>query len=485
MDGMTDRVSQLSPVKRALLAMDQLQSRLDVAERANSQPIAVVGMSCRFPGKAGSPEEYWQLLRNGIDAVTEVPAERWNIDDYYAADPETPGKMYSRHGGFLEGIDRFDPWFFRISPREAASMDPQQRLLLEVSWEALEDAGLAPDSLKGSQTGVFVGITTNDYAQLLMRHGGSSRIDGYFFTGNPLNTAAGRLSYTLGFQGPSISLDTACSSSLVSIHQACRSLRSGECHLALAGGVNLILAPENTVAVCRTRALARDGRCKTFDATADGFVRSEGCGIVALKTLSQATADGDRILAVIRGAAVNHDGASSGFTVPNGKAQEALILKALGGLAPAEIDYVEAHGTGTALGDPIEVNALAAILGRGRAPGRPLRIGSAKTNIGHAESAAGMAGLIKVILALRHEEIPPHLHWQQPQSPNPVGGDSSRSLQGIRPLALGRQAQDGGSECLRRQRHECPSGAGRSARSGRDSRGLRAAGARAGAIGKE
>ena len=414
MDGMTDRVSQLSPVKRALLAMDQLQSRLDVAERANSQPIAVVGMSCRFPGKAGSPEEYWQLLRNGIDAVTEVPAERWNIDDYYAADPETPGKMYSRHGGFLEGIDRFDPWFFRISPREAASMDPQQRLLLEVSWEALEDAGLAPDSLKGSQTGVFVGITTNDYAQLLMRHGGSSRIDGYFFTGNPLNTAAGRLSYTLGFQGPSISLDTACSSSLVSIHQACRSLRSGECHLALAGGVNLILAPENTVAVCRTRALARDGRCKTFDATADGFVRSEGCGIVALKTLSQATADGDRILAVIRGAAVNHDGASSGFTVPNGKAQEALILKALGGLAPAEIDYVEAHGTGTALGDPIEVNALAAILGRGRAPGRPLRIGSAKTNIGHAESAAGMAGLIKVILALRHEEIPPHLHCSNP-----------------------------------------------------------------------
>jgi amino acid adenylation domain-containing protein len=408
-------VSQLSPVKRTLLRMEQLEARLDAAERSQTEPIAVVGMSCRFPGGADSPAAYWELLRNGIDAISEVPPDRWNIDEYYDPDPEAAGKMYTRYGGFLRNVDQFDAAFFRISPREAASMDPQQRLLLEVCWEALEVAQVPADSLHGSATGVFVGVTTNDYAQLQMQNGGERRLDGYFFTGNPLNTIPGRVSYFLGLHGPSLAIDTACSSSLVSLHQACQSLRSGECDLALAGGINLILSPATTVAVSRTRALAADGRTKTFDAAADGFVRSEGCGVVVLKKLSDALAARDPVLAVIRSSAVNHDGASSGFTVPSGAAQQAVIRKALGKLAPEEVDYIEAHGTGTALGDPIEVKALAAVFGKDRK--QKLRIGSVKTNIGHAESAAGIAGVIKVILALQHGELPADLHFN---NPNPL-----------------------------------------------------------------
>jgi amino acid adenylation domain-containing protein len=385
-----------------------------VASDPTAEHIAVIGMGCRFPGGADNPDDYWGLLRDGVDAISEVPHTRWNIADYYDPDPEAPGKMYSRHGGFLSGIDQFDAAFFRISPREAAVMDPQQRLLLEVVHEAIEHAGIPIESVKSTQTGVFVGITTNDYAQLQMRDADSRTIDGYFFTGNPLNTAAGRVSYVLGVHGPSMAIDTACSSSLAAIHAACQSLRAGECELALAGGVNLILSPDNTIAVCRTRALAPDGRCKTFDAGADGFVRSEGCGVLVLRRLADAMAAGDRVLASIRGSAVNHDGASSGFTAPNGQAQEAVIRKALGNLPPAAIDYVEAHGTGTALGDPIEVAALAAVFGDGRAPGSKLRIGSVKSNIGHAESAAGIAGVIKVILALQREEIPAQLHFRNP-----------------------------------------------------------------------
>lgn len=402
--------SHLSPVKRTLLRLEQLQSKLDAAERARTEPIAIVGMSCRFPGGANNPEAFWRLLRDGVDAITEVPPSRWNIDEYYDADPDAPGRIYCRHGGFLEGIDLFDPAFFRITPREAASMDPQQRILLEVTHEALEHAGIPVQSLRGSQTGVFIGITTNDYAGLQLKNSNAERLDGYFFTGNPLNTAAGRISYTLGSHGPSMALDTACSSSLASVHAACQSLRNQECDLAIAGGVNLILSPDNTIAVCRTRALAPDGRCKTFDALADGFVRSEGCGVLVLKGLARAMADGDHVLAVIRGSAINHDGASSGFTAPNGRAQEAVIRKALGDLPAHSIDYVEAHGTGTALGDPIEVNALASVLGTGRSAETKLFIGSVKTNIGHAESASGVAGVIKVVLALQHGWIPAHLH---------------------------------------------------------------------------
>ncbi|WP_175038004.1 type I polyketide synthase, partial [Burkholderia contaminans] len=387
---------------------------IDAREAGTPEPIAIVGMSCRFPGAAHDLDAYWNLLNDGVDAISEVPRERWDVDAYYDPDPEAPGRMYSRFGGFLDDVDQFDPAFFRITPREAAAMDPQQRLLLEVSHEALEHAGIPVDSLKGSRTGVFVGITTNDYANLQLRNGGGSGIDGYFFTGNPLNTAAGRISYGLGVQGPSMAIDTACSSSLTAIHTASQNLRSGECDLAIAGGVNLILSPDNSIAVSRTRALAPDGRCKTFDAAADGFVRSEGCGALVLKRLSDALAAGDRVLAVLRGSAVNHDGASSGFTAPNGRAQEAVIRQALGGLPAASIDYVEAHGTGTPLGDPVELQALATVFGAGRDAGRRLRVGSVKTNIGHTESAAGIAGVIKVVLSLNHDRLPAHLHFRQP-----------------------------------------------------------------------
>ncbi|WP_175725334.1 non-ribosomal peptide synthetase/type I polyketide synthase [Burkholderia ambifaria] len=413
-------------------------------ETGTPEPIAIVGMSCRFPGAAHDLDAYWRLLNDGVDAISEVPRERWDVDAYYDPDPEAPGRMVCRFGGFLEDVDQFDPAFFRITPREAAAMDPQQRLLLEVSHEALEHAGIPVDSLKGSRTGVFVGITTNDYANLQLRNGGGSGIDGYFFTGNPLNTAAGRISYGLGVQGPSMAIDTACSSSLTAIHTASQNLRSGECDLAIAGGVNLILSPDNSIAVSRTRALAPDGRCKTFDATADGFVRSEGCGALVLKRLSDALAAGDRVLAVLRGSAVNHDGASSGFTAPNGRAQEAVIRQALGGLPAASIDYVEAHGTGTPLGDPVEVQALATVFGADRGEGRRLRIGSVKTNIGHTESAAGIAGVIKVVLSLNHDRIPAHLHFRQPSPlvrwdalPIEVCAEASAWPRGERPRRAG------------------------------------------------
>ncbi|WP_423395908.1 amino acid adenylation domain-containing protein [Burkholderia sp. LMG 21824] len=416
----------------------------DAREAGTPEPIAIVGMSCRFPGAAHDLDAYWRLLNDGVDAISEVPRERWDIDAYYDPDPEAPGRMVCRFGGFLDDVDQFDPAFFRITPREAAAMDPQQRLLLEVSHEALEHAGIPVDSLKGSRTGVFVGITTNDYANLQLRNGGGSGIDGYFFTGNPLNTAAGRISYGLGAQGPSMAIDTACSSSLTAIHTASQNLRSGECDLAIAGGVNLILSPDNSIAVSRTRALAPDGRCKTFDASADGFVRSEGCGALVLKRLSDALAAGDRVLAVLRGSAVNHDGASSGFTAPNGRAQEAVIRQALGGLPAASIDYVEAHGTGTPLGDPVELQALATVFGAGRDEGRRLRVGSVKTNIGHTESAAGIAGVIKVVLSLNHDRLPAHLHFRQPSPlvqwdalPIEVCAEASAWPRGERPRRAG------------------------------------------------
>ncbi|MDF5727709.1 MAG: type I polyketide synthase, partial [Rhizonema sp. PD38] len=359
------------------------------------------------------PEKLWQLLCEGCDVTGEVPPERWETNSYYDPDPETPGKMYTRSGGFLSQVDHFEPQFFGISPREAAGMDPQQRLLLEVCWEALEKAGEAPDRLAGSQTGVFIGITANDYARLQSQ--ALEQIDSYYITGNTLNAAAGRLSYTLGFQGPSMSIDTACSSSLVAIHQACQSLRNGECNQALAGGVNLILSPEVTVALCRTRMLSPDGRCKTFDADADGFARGEGCGILVLKRLCDAQADKNHILAVIRGSAINQDGASSGFTVPNCSAQQTVIRQALKNakVDVSEVSYVEAHGTGTSLGDPIEVRAIAGVLGKGRSLQEPLKIGTVKTNIGHLESAAGVAGVIKTILQLQHQQIVPHPHLKQ------------------------------------------------------------------------
>lgn len=414
----SSKVDQLNSSQRLLLALKEARTKLEAVERSKSEAIAIIGAGCRFPGKANNPEAFWQLLRNGVDAIAEVPPQRWDINAYYDPEPDTPGKIYTRHGGFLEDIDQFDPQFFGISPQTAAMSDPQQRLLLQVGWEAFENAGQVPERLSGSQTGVFVGITTSDYARILLQDGGLSQIDANYLTGNPLNTVAGRLSYTLGLQGPSLVVDTACSSSLVAVHLACQSLRNRECDQALAGGVNVILSPEGAMALCRTRMMARDGRCKTFDATADGFVRSEGCGVIVLKRVSDALADGDNILALIRGSAVNHNGgSSSSFLAPSGVSQQAVIRKALenSGVKPAQIDYVDVQGTGTALGgDPLEVAALAAAYSQDRPHERPLVIGSVKTNIGHPESAAGIAALLKVVLSLQNKEIPPHLNFKQP-----------------------------------------------------------------------
>lgn len=406
-----NQTTELSALQRAALALKEMRARLDALENARQEPIAIIGMGCRLPGGCATPEDYWTILRNGVDTVTTVPPDRWDIDAYYDPDPDAPGKMYMREGAFVEHVDQFDPLFFGIAPREAMSMDPQQRLLLECSWEALERAGYAPDRLP-KQTGVFVGLSENDYGKLALPP--DAVASSYEGSGNSFCFAAGRLSYVLGVHGPSLTLDTACSSSLVAIHLAVQSLRNDECELALAGGAQLNLTPETFVLISKLRALAPDGRCKTFDAAADGFGRGEGCGIVVLKRLSRALADGNPIIALLRGSAVNHDGPSSGLTVPNKLAQERLIQQALQNarVDASTVSYLEAHGTGTALGDPIEIRAVDAVYGQGRT--QPLLIGSAKTNIGHLEAAAGVAGLMKVALALQHGEIPAHLHFHQP-----------------------------------------------------------------------
>ncbi|MBX3016062.1 MAG: amino acid adenylation domain-containing protein [Caldilineaceae bacterium] len=399
-------------MQQALLELRELKTKLNAVEQAKREPIAIVGMGCRFP-QAPNPAAFWELLRNGVDAIGEIPPDRWDVAAHYDPNPDSPNKMYTRHGGYLQEVYQFDPEFFGIPPREAATMDPQQRLLLEVSWETLEDAGIAPERLAQSETGVYIGYMNRDYVQRLSE-ASDQPTDPYILTGNSFSFIAGRLSYLLGLHGPSMVVATACSSSLVTVHLACQALRNRECDQALAGGINLILHPAANIMLSRLRAISPDGRCKTFDAAADGYGRGEGCGMVLLKRLSDAQADGDTILGVIRGSAVNHDGASAGLTVPNGTAQEKLLRKALATaeIDPQAIDYVEAHGTGTALGDPIEINALVKVFGQQRA--RPLLVGSAKTNVGHLEAAAGIVGLLKVLLALRHETIPPHLHFQQP-----------------------------------------------------------------------
>jgi acyl transferase domain-containing protein/NADPH:quinone reductase-like Zn-dependent oxidoreductase/acyl carrier protein len=385
-----------------------------VVRTRTDEPIAIVAVSCRFPG-APDPEAFWELLSDGVDAIQEVPEDRFDIDEFYDPDPETPGKTYTRFGGFLDGVDGFDPEFFGISPREAVWIEPQQRLMLETVWEGLERAGYAPATLRGSRTGVFAGVAANEYAHLLSSES-VDKIEPYFITGNALNAISGRVAFALGLEGPAVAVDTACSSALVAVHQACQALHSGDCDLALAGGVNVLLSPVTAIAASRARMLSPVGRCKTFDASADGYVRSEGCGILVLKRLSDAERDGDRICAVISSSAVNQDGASSGLTVPNGGAQQRLIEAALAraGLTGGDVDYLEAHGTGTPLGDPIEVQAAAAAYGASRDADRPLLMGSVKTNIGHTESASGAAGLIKVVLSLQHEVLPQSLHFETP-----------------------------------------------------------------------
>lgn len=418
MEELLKLIEQLSPEKRTLLGALLLRTAGRDATTTRD-PIAIIGVGCRFPGDADSPEAFWQLLCEGKDAITEVSGDRWDVDAFYNPDPNVPGTMCTRWGGFLRAVDTFDPQFFGISPREALTMDPQQRLLLEVAWEALEDAGQSVQRLSGSRTGVFIGIGTGDYMRLLRPDEPENlrRYDIYAGTGSSLCIAANRISYLWNLRGPSMAVDTACSSSLVAVHLACQSLWSGESTLALAGGVNVLVLPSTTVLL--NRFLAPDGRCKTFDARANGYVRGEGAGVVVLKPLSRAVADGDPIYAVIRGSAINQDGYSSGLTVPNGVAQQAVLRDALAsaGVEPAQLSYLETHGSGTSLGDPVEANALGAVLGEGRAPGDRCALGSVKSNIGHLEAAAGIAGLIKVALALKHKQLPPSLHFEVP-NPN-------------------------------------------------------------------
>lgn len=378
------------------------------------EDIAVIGMGCRFPGGAHNPEKFWQLLEKGLDAAGEIPLHRFDYRNFYSENTETAGKMYTKYGAFIENVDQFDNMFFSITPREAEHMDPQQRILLEVCSQALENAGIGLERLNNSNTGVFIGISSRDYELTKGDHQDYSRIDQFTFTGSAASTAVGRISYFLGLQGPTYAIDTACSSSLAAVHQAVQSLKTRESDMALAGGVNLLLSPAGFIASCKLTALSRSGQVKSFDNSADGYVRGEGCGIVVLKRLPDAQKDNDNILALIKGSAVNHDGRSNGLTAPNGLAQEKVISRALAnaGISPLMVDYVEAHGSGTVIGDPLEVNALASAF-----PGKrkqKLLIGSVKSNIGHLEAAAGIAGLIKTILALYHKKIPPSLHFSTP-----------------------------------------------------------------------
>ena len=387
------------------------------------EPVAIVGIGCRFPGGADSPRTFWRLLLDGVDTITEIPRDRFDLEVFFDPRPATPGKVNTRYGGFLEGIDRFDADFFGIAPREAELLDPQQRLLLEVGWEALADAGLPTESLAGSSTGVFIGMWLNDYEGRLFCDPAGA--DFYMTTGSGRYSASGRLSFAFGLQGPSITIDTACSSSLAAVHLACQNLWSGESDLALAGGANVILQPHISVAYSQSQMLAPDGRCKFGDSRANGYVRSEGAGLVVLKPLSAARRDGDRVYAVILGGAVNNDGRTSGFmTTPGQGGQEDMLRKAYrrAGVSPGLVQYVEAHGTGTRAGDPVELGALGAVLGEGRPKDRPCAVGSVKTNLGHTESAAGVAGLIKAALALKHRTIPASLHMREPSPSIPWDG---------------------------------------------------------------
>src|SRR5882762_9727299 len=378
--------------------------------------IAVIGIGCRFPGGVNDTESFWKLLVEGREAVGEVPPDRWNVDRFFDAELGLPGKSIDRRGGFLEGIDQFDPQFFGISPREAPYVDPQHRLLLETAWEAIEDAGLVLDLEQGSDLGVFVGISHNDYQAIQGTPWDSSGISPHSPTGSAHSITANRISYCFNLRGPSVAMDTACSSALTAVHVACEHIWAGRGDAALAGGVTVMITPGGFIGFSQAGMLSPEGRCAAFDASASGFVRGEGAGMVLLKRLSQAIADGDPIQGVILGTSINQDGHTNGISQPSPEAQTRLVQDACrdAGIAPEKIGFVEAHGTGTAVGDPIEAHALAEALCGNRSADAPLPIGSIKTNLGHLETAAGIAGLLKAMLILKYGQIPPSLHFSTP-----------------------------------------------------------------------